>query len=68
MVRDITYCANESCPFSDCLRNLEQLRGENGSVIISLADFGGVCRRYLGHLVGEISEESDDLYITEENW
>ena len=68
MVRDITYCANESCPFHDCIRHLEQLRGEKESLIISLSNFGGVCRRYICHLVGEISEESDGIYITEEDW
>ena len=68
MVRDITYCANDDCPFVDCIRNLKQLSGEPGSVIISLANFGGVCRQYISYLVGELDNITydDTTYLTEE--
>ena len=67
MVRDITYCSNDDCPFTDCIRHLSQLKGEKESVIISLANFGGVCRKYLYHLIGECELPfEDDTYLTEE--
>lgn len=68
MVRDITYCANDDCPFVDCIRNLKQLSGESESIIISLANFGGVCRQYIGYLVGDLSniKYDDTTYLTEE--
>ena len=68
MVRDITYCANEDCPFVDCIRNLKQLSGEHESIIISLANFGGVCKQYISYLVGDLNniQYDDTTYLTEE--
>lgn len=48
---DITYCVNPSCPFSDCFRHYSHApRG----TMVSMAQFGGVCRSYIHHLLEEI--------------
>lgn len=55
---DITYCLNADCPYKDCERNAERLKGQHG--IASFANFGGVCRKYLYYL---IEVKSEDLYL-----
>ncbi len=66
MVRDITYCTNDDCPFEDCWRNPENLKNETAKYI-SISNFGGVCRRYLYHLTGEIQDENvEDYYLGDE--
>lgn len=62
MVRDITYCDNADCPFTDCWRHLDTLKGEKESVIISISHFGGVCRKYISYLVEQASRESGDFF------
>lgn len=48
---DITYCVNPSCPFSDCFRHYHHApRG----TMVSMANFGGICRTYINHLLEEI--------------
>lgn len=46
--KDMTFCANTTCPFKDCERHLV-----NGPKIgmVSVAWLDGTCRRYIGWLV-----------------
>jgi hypothetical protein len=39
----------------DCERHWKQIENESG--LVSIADFGGVCRRYLSGLLDEIEQE-----------
>lgn len=48
---DITFCDTGDCPFTECQRHKENLKGRKKSVIISVSGFGGVCRKYIGWLV-----------------
>lgn len=48
---DITYCANEACPFKDCERQLRRAKGFPPGTQISVSDFSGMCRRYISWLV-----------------
>ena len=67
MRRDITYCVNDDCPFTDCIRHARNLTGENPSTILSFANFGGTCRRYIEYLVGDLDLQYDDeLYAVDE--
>lgn len=50
---DITYCINAECPFKDCERHLRRAK----SRFVSVANYDGVCRRYIGHLLNELNEE-----------
>ena len=53
MSGDMTYCMNRDCPFKDCERhsdNLLKFAGDE-TIYVSIADFGGTCRRYIEHLV-----------------
>lgn len=50
---DITYCINAGCPFKDCERHLSKASGQ----YVNVANFDGVCRRYIGHLLNELNEE-----------
>ena len=54
-MKDITYCASADCPSTDCKIKLCNNKFKPGD-IISMADFSGVCRFYIGWLVDEIEE------------
>lgn len=49
---DITYCINDDCPFEECARHPCRLQGKEGYV--SIANFAGTCRDYIGWLIKEI--------------
>lgn len=75
MARDITYCSNEDCPFEDCIRHMAQLADEPKPVIISIANFGGVCRQYIGSIVEYLCEQQEHgihfeegLYLREDDY
>lgn len=51
---DITYCAYAGCPIKDCDRHLTNIVGKGP---FTFADFAGTCRRYIGELVEELSED-----------
>lgn len=53
MKYDITYCMSDGCPFQDCERHPSHLQEakEAGHRVVSIADFSGVCRRYIAELV-----------------
>lgn len=52
---DITYCINSLCPFKDCERHPSKISkaAMNGKGYVSVANYDGVCRRYISHLVEE---------------
>ena len=54
-MRDITYCTSTDCPSMECeikVLNNKFLPGE----VISMADFSGTCRFYIGWLLDKIGE------------
>ncbi len=54
-MRDITYCTSTDCPSEEC--KIKVLNNKfNPGEVISMADFSGVCRFYIGWLVDEIEE------------
>lgn len=56
---DITYCSNVNCPFADCERHLRNLpTGAYSHKYVSIANFAGTCRDYIGHLVDKAKEET----------
>lgn len=54
MNHDITYCLNWQCPFTDCER-----RSMNAprDVPVSCAYLDGTCRRYIEHVLEEVSKD-----------
>lgn len=52
---DITYCYNPDCPFKKCERHFSKISDAacNGKDYISVANYGGVCRKYISYLVDE---------------
>ena len=56
MNRDMTYCINAKCPYTDCERHVSQLAGERGT--FSFANFDGVCRKYICYIVDSIQKEN----------
>lgn len=42
---DITYCAQENCPFEDCERHMHNLEGKTG--LFNMAYFDRMCNRFL---------------------
>lgn len=56
---DITYCASD-CPFKDCERHKSKASKAaiEGRGYVSIADFAPVCRRYIDHVVEEVSKNA----------
>lgn len=50
-MKDITYCDNQDCPFSECFRHYSLIPK---CEIISIANFGSVCKPYLNWILKEI--------------
>lgn len=48
---DITYCANEACPFKECDNHVSKAARFPPGTYVSVADFSGTCRRYISWLV-----------------
>ena len=55
-MKDITYCTSVACPSKDCKIKLLNNKFPPGT-ILSMADFSGQCRFYIGWLVDEMEEE-----------
>ena len=50
---DITYCANQGCPFRKCEIHPAALRKTQENYpgrTVSIADYSGTCREYIGWL------------------
>lgn len=57
---DISFCTNTDCPFKKCRRNLKNLENYgNDDIQITVSDLSGVCRTYIGFLVGEAANNHD---------
>lgn len=52
---DRTYCDNTSCPFKDCDRHFSNIKV---STLVSVANFGADCRRYIGYVVHELQKNN----------
>lgn len=60
---DMTYCTNTDCPFKKCTKHWQQLKDENVNKkeYANFANFGGVCRKYIGYVLELAeSEKSED--------
>lgn len=51
---DITWCASPDCVIK-CERHITRCNAEPNE-LVSIADFSGVCRMYIGHIVESIIE------------
>lgn len=58
---DITYCINASCPFKDCDRHSSKIEEAaiNGKGYVSVANYDGVCRRYISYPADEAKRGAD---------
>ena len=52
---DITYCSSIDCPSKECKIKVLNNKFETGD-LISIADFSGTCRFYIGWLVYEAED------------
>ena len=59
---DITYCINGSCPFKDCERHSSRvdLSKIDDAGYVSVANFDGVCKRYLSYLLQLLEGETNE--------
>lgn len=53
-MKNIIYCTGTCCPFTDCERHPRHLKGKKFRETVSVADFCGTCRRYIGWLVDHV--------------
>ena len=56
---DITFCSYKDCPLTDCERHLINVKQPYPKGYISISDFSGICRDYIGYLVDEIEKEKN---------
>ena len=56
-MRDVTFCASPDCPSKECKLKVENNKFEPGE-IISIADFSGVCRFYIGWVLCQMEEQA----------
>lgn len=54
-MKDITYCSAKECPSTECKIKLTNNHFEPHE-IISMADFAGTCRFYIGWILSEMGE------------
>lgn len=60
---DMTYCIS-SCPFKDCDHNLSANREkitEYGQKYVNVADYAPTCRRYIAHIVEEVTVDNKEI-------
>ena len=58
---DITYCIARDCPFKKCKRHWSKLKKiENKDVKVIVSNFAGVCREYIGYVLGEVERRTDN--------
>ena len=55
MNRDVTFCSSPDCPSTECRLKLSNYNFKPHT-IISVADFSGVCRFYIGCVLADIIE------------
>lgn len=57
---DITYCDYAGCPIKSCERHPTKISKAciDGRGYVSVANYAGVCRKYISHLVTEIEEKN----------
>ena len=53
---DVTWCVSEDCPSEDCRIHVRQCKAKPGE-LVSMADFSGVCRYYIGWVLEQIESE-----------
>ncbi len=54
-MRDITFCSAKECPSTECHIKVTNNKFEPHE-IISIADYSGVCRFYIGWVLTKIEE------------
>lgn len=57
-MKDITYCTSTACPSKECRIKIANNSFQPGE-IISMADFFGTCRFYIGWLVDKAQREEE---------
>ena len=56
-MKDVTYCASADCPSTECKIKLTNNKSKfEPGEIISMADFSGMCRFYVGWLLTKIED------------
>lgn len=57
-MRDITFCSSFDCPSKDCQIKITNNKFEPHE-LISMADFSGVCRYYIGQVLMSVEKEAE---------
>lgn len=54
---DVTWCVSADCPSEDCRIHIRQCKAKPGE-LVSMADFSGQCRYYVGWVLEQIESEA----------
>ena len=57
-MRDVTFCSSTDCPSKECKLKVLNNKFDPGE-IISIADFSGECRFYVGWVLSQLEETKD---------
>ena len=58
----VTYCTNTDCPYDDCYKHfskVKEVKEKGVDNYVNLADFSGVCRKYISYLVDNFFDEKE---------
>lgn len=55
-MKDITYCISTECPSTECKIKVTNNHFTSDD-LVSVADFSGVCRFYIGWIVSEVEND-----------
>lgn len=56
-MKDITFCSSVDCPSKECKIKVLNNKFEDGE-LISMADFSGTCRFYIGWIANKVKEKT----------
>ena len=59
---DITYCSCIVCVNKECERHPSNICKLKDTQYVSIANFGGVCRDYIGQVVDAVFERGDSAW------
>lgn len=60
MGTDMTFCVNPDCPYHKiCDQSAKRLKGKRG--VYSFANLGGICRKYVYHLVEQTEKGKERM-------
>lgn len=59
-MNDLTWCCSPDCPVK-CEQHITNYPIKDVSELVSIADFSGVCREYIGRVLAQVEDGDSDV-------